>query len=879
MELIKIEHLTFYYPDSEVPAIRDVSLSVAESEFVVLCGTSGCGKSTLLSQLRPVEAYGIRSGAVYLEGKEYIGLSDYDRVTKIGFVTQSVDNQIATDKVWHELAFGLESLGMDTPAIRRKVAEMASFFGIQNWFYKNVEELSGGQKQLLNLASVMVMQPKILILDEPTSQLDPIAATEFLSTLQKINQELGTTILLTEHRLEEVLPMATKVLMLEEGQLLMDGTVEELGMFLKEKKHPFFMAMPSAMQIWGSVTTKEACAITVKEGKEFLKTYVKEHPVRDISADEKSLGTKVGIAIEDGWFRYEKDSSDVVKGVNFQAYEGEIFAILGGNGTGKSTTLKLLAGYYKPYRGSVCFNGKVCLLPQNPQILFRKKTVLEDLQEVLKEEKIEKSEREKQLLEILELCQLEGLEKKHPYDLSGGEQQRLALAKVLLLKPDVLLLDEPTKGLDVEFKIRFAEILSSLCNAGVCVVMVSHDIEFCAKYAHRCALYFDGNIVAEDGVKNFFGKNHFYTTAASRIARDTIEDAITTEEIIEAIGGKPYVPQRKACATSVTWTRKEERHGEEKRPLSWQRKLCAWIFGAVACGIFLYAIKITDLSMIINQSGVTKMGKQQLVLYVVFSICLIGVALSVHKHSDKVIYIPIQKDDKRLSKRTKTAALMIVLLIPFTLFVSVVYIGIQNYYIISVIVLAECILPFVLMFEKRKPQARELVLIACLCGICVAGRTMFFMLPQFKPVMALTILSGVALGGEVGFLVGAMSMLLSNVLFSQGPWTPWQMFAMGIIGFLSGVLYQKGWLRRDKGALCIFGVLCAVLIYGGIMNPAAALIWGSESLNKKMLMSYYLTGFPMDCVHASATGIFLWFLSDGMLEKLERIKTKYNLIS
>lgn len=879
MEIIKIENLTFYYPNNKVAAIEDVSLSIDAGEFVVLCGASGCGKSTLLSQLKPIESYGIRSGCIYLNGQEYDRLSGYDKVTKIGFVTQSAENQIATDKVWHELAFGLESLGVDTQTIRKKVVEMASFFGIQNWFYKNVNELSGGQKQLLNLASVMVMQPQILILDEPTSQLDPIAASEFLSTILKINQELGTTILLAEHRLEEVLPMATKVVMLEKGKLLMEGTVEELGDYLKEKGHVFFRVMPTAMQLWGSIDTEEKCAVTVKEGKALLKAYVERHSVKESVDCEQIIGTNRSICIEDAWFRYEKEKPDVVKGATMQAYEGEILAILGGNGTGKSTTLKLLAGYYRPYQGTVSVKGKVCLLPQNPQILFLEKTVREDLEETLREQNPRKEEYEKQLKEMITLCQLEGLEEKHPYDLSGGEQQRLALAKILLFKPDVLLLDEPTKGMDIQFKARFAEILRCLCAAGVCVVMVSHDIEFCARYAHRCVLFFDGNIVTEDATRNFFRKNYFYTTAANRIARGIIEDAITVEEIIEAIGGKQYVPQKEELTADTIWRRDSEKECVEEHALPLWRKLGAAFFGALSGLIFLYAIKITDLSSIINQTGVTVVGEQQMLLYVAFSVCLIGVALFIHKRSNEQRYVPLQVGNRKLSQRTKTAAVMITMLIPLTLFVSVVYVGVQNYYIISLVVLLECMLPFALMFEKRKPQARELVVIAALCAICVAGRAVFFMLPQFKPVMALTILAGVALGGEVGFLVGAMSMLLSNVLFSQGPWTPWQMFAMGIVGFLAGVLYQKGWLRRAKSSLCIFGVICTVLIYGGLMNPVSALIWGNGALNRNMLMSYYLTGFPMDCVHASATGIFLWFLSEGMLEKLDRIKTKYNLIS
>lgn len=421
---LKIQNLTFSYPEQRRHALEGVTLAVQPGEFLVLCGPSGCGKSTLLRQMKTVLApHGQCTGKVRFEGAPLDGMNPRRQSQAIGFVQQSPENQLVIDKVWHELAFGLESLGYDTPTIRRRVAEMASFFGIQTWFYNNVAELSGGQKQLLNLASIMAMQPRLLILDEPTSQLDPIAASDFLAAIGKINRELGTTVVLTEHRLEEAFPLASRVAVMDKGRLLYTGTPDKVGEAL---------------------------------------------------------------------------------------------------------------------RGAVSTHGPVGVLPQNP-------------------------------------------------------------------------------------------------------------------------------------------------------------------------------------------------------------------------------------------------------------------------------------------------------------------------------------------------QARELVIIAVLCAIGVAGRAAFFMLPQFKPVMALTIIAGVAFGGETGFLVGAMTMLVSNVLYAQGPWTPWQMFCMGIIGFLAGVLFRKGWLRRSRESLCAFGVFAAIVIYGGIMNPASALMWPDE-LNTGVILTYYLCGFPMDCIHAAASALFLWFGAEPMLEKLDRIKVKYGLV-
>ena len=252
-------------------------------------------------------------------------------------------------------------------------------------------------------------------------------------------------------------------------------------------------------------------------------------------------------------------------------------------------------------------------------------------------------------------------------------------------------------------------------------------------------------------------------------------------------------------------------------------------------------------------------------------------ALSIGRKAERPDYLiqtPVEK--RKLKKRTILATLLILLLIPFTLFIGNYYFEGRKYYFISLLILLECMLPFFLIFEGRKPQARELVLIAVLVALNVAGRAAFFMLPEFKPVVAMTILAGVAFGGETGFLVGAMTMLVSNMLFSQGPWTPWQMFAMGIIGWLAGVLYRKGVLRRGRLSLCIFGVICSTIVYGGIMNPASALMW-SNTINWKIILSYYVTGVPVDLVRAIATFFFLWLGAEPMLEKLDRVKTKYGL--
>ena len=874
MEIFTIQDLNFAYPEQEKSAISDFSLSIQSGEFLVLCGPSGCGKSTLLRQLKTVLApHGRRSGEILFDGKKLDELSPCEQAEKIGFVQQSPENQIVTDKVWHELAFGLESLSYDTPTIRRRVAEMASFFGIQTWFYKSVTELSGGQKQLLNLASVMVLQPKVLILDEPTSQLDPIAASDFLATLGKINRELGTTIILTEHRLEEAFGFASRVAVMDGGTLLCTGTPAEVGAELKSSGNAMFLAMPAAMRIWSATDSTLACPISVCDGRNWLLDYAKTHELQSVPEENKDTpDTETVVSAQELWFKYDKDLPDVVKGLSLELHKGEFLALLGGNGTGKTTFMKLIAGLKKAYRGDLSINGSVDMLPQNPQALFVKSTVREDLLEILPKAE-RKSDR---LVQVVSLCKLGELLDRHPYDLSGGEQQRAALAKILLLDPDILLLDEPTKGLDAEFKQTFGQVLGALQASGVAILMVSHDVEFCAKYADRCALFFDGNIVTESEPKIFFSGNSFYTTSANRIARDVLPEAVTPEDVIAACGGAVELEPALPGYQRIPFAPEKASRVVKKLPV-WRKVLVA-ISGVVLLFCIIQAIGVTDLTKLIDANGMTVLAGDQLRRYAVLLGALLVFALSISRKAERPDYLiqtPVEK--RKLKKRTILATLLILLLIPFTLFIGSYYFEGRKYYFISLLILLECMLPFFLIFEDRKPQARELVLIAVLVALNVAGRAAFFMLPEFKPVAAMTILAGVAFGGETGFLVGAMTMLVSNMLFSQGPWTPWQMFAMGIIGWLAGVLYRKGVLCRSRLSLCIFGVICSTIVFGGIMNPASALLW-SDTINWKIVLSYYITGIPVDLVRAVATAFFLWIGAEPMLEKLARIKVKYGLV-
>lgn len=877
MDTFTVRALSFSYPGASQRALDGVELTLRKGDLMVLCGPSGCGKTTLLRQLKSVLApHGEKTGQILFEGRPLDELSQREQAERIGFVGQSPENQLVTDKVWHELAFGLESLGLPTPVIRRRVAEMASFFGIQGWFRRDVAQLSGGQKQLLVLASVMALQPSVLILDEPTSQLDPIAASDFLSTLGRLNRELGVTVLLSEHRLEEALPLAASVTVMDSGKTLCEGEPSRVCEALAELGHPMLSAMPTPARVWGGIGLPPPCPVTVREGRTLLARLAGQRSLSPLPPPEPRPAGPNVLRVKDAWFRYEKDGPDVLRGLELTVGRGEFFALLGGNGTGKSTTLRLLAGFAHPYRGQVERVGRAALLPQEPQALFLKSTLRADLLDALADASLSQEEQKARMDWAVELCRLESLLERHPYDLSGGEKQRAALAKLLLTRPEILLLDEPTRGLDGGFKARLAEILSALSSQGVTIVMVSHDIEFCAQYAHRCALFFDGNVVTQGPPGEFFSGNNFYTTAANRMARDILPQAVTAQDIILACGGhiSPQVPLSPPPPSTTSPV--AEQPSERPKRRSWLRLAGAVLAAGVWIPLLLKLLGVIDLGFL-SRLGLGRLARNQAALSLLFCAALFLFVLCLGRRAGRKLPPPARPPKRPASLWARLGTLCALLLLPVTLFVGVWYLPSKNYYIVALLVLLEAMTPFFLLFEGRRPQARELVLLAVLCAIGVAGRAAFFMLPQFKPVLAFTVIVGVAFGGETGFLVGAVTMLCSNMMFSQGPWTPWQMFAMGLVGLLAGLFARMGLLGRSRLGLCLFGALSALVVYGGIMNPASLLVWSRE-ISWPLIASYYLTGLPMDCVHAAATWLFLWFTAQPLLEKLERVKAKYALV-
>lgn len=545
MDGIRVENLTFHYEGQEKPLLENCSFSIQQGEFAVICGSSGCGKTTLLRLLKnQLELAGKYSGTIqyYKSGVEQQYLS-----SNIGYVMQDVDAQIVTDEVWHELAFGLENMGLPSNVIRLKVAEMAHYFDMESLFHKPTFELSGGQKQLMNLASVLVMEPDILLLDEPTAQLDPVMAEKFMETVRKLNEQLGITVVMVEHDLEHVLPVADRLIVLEEGKIVLEGAPRDV---VSRRSTSFGESLPTPVKLYHGISQNGFCPLSEKEARAYLSRLGKDGivPKECLGNQVDASGKKAQpvIELEELYFRYERQGEDILSAVSLTIKEGEVFSILGGNGSGKTTLLSVLSGQRKAYSGRCRIQGKkitsykgnslyrnnLAYLPQNPAALFVKNTVKEDLLEmgVLLGES--KQEQEKKILTIAEELGIKNELEKHPYDLSGGQRQRAGLAKILLQNPKILLLDEPTKGLDGESKREFTAVLQTLKEKGMTIVLVTHDVEFAAEMSDRCGIFFDHQLIAEGTPREVFSKNRFFTTPASRLMRPYGIDAITTKEVI-----------------------------------------------------------------------------------------------------------------------------------------------------------------------------------------------------------------------------------------------------------------------------------------------------------------------------------------------------------
>lgn len=599
--IIQIRDLTFAYAAGDEPVLSDINIDIGSGEFVIIMGSSGSGKTTLLKMLkRNMIPAGRYSGRVYIYGKEADKLTDRENAAGIGYVSQDPDNQIVTDKVWHELAFGLENLGMDNVTIRKKVAEMSEYFGITGWYDREVSKLSGGQKQILNLASVMVMQPGILLLDEPTANLDPLAAIRFLDVVKRINQELGVTVVMVEHNLEHIYADADRIIAIDKGRVAANSSPKKAAADIITAGSFLIEGLPVASRLYAGYNKKNGNSVvsynnvnidsnnkdnhilsdeiplTVKEGRRWYVNYKKVYG-KDITKDKDKINNFAGKSIindkvikkdvleEDNItgnknkkrigfikknnlenkssrkntdnientvcqlknvsYSYNKKLPYIIDGVDVSFKEGRITAILGGNGAGKSTMLKLIAGIIEPVRGKIISNKRIIMLPQDPKAVFTEVSVEEELAEVLMDKgngiynNMPMEDKREIVEQIIEEFGLNDIRKNNPYDISGGQQEKLAIAKVLLLKPEVLLLDEPTNGLDPYFKKTLGKLLKKINAGGVTIIIVSHDLEFVDSFCDDVIMLFDRKVAAQDSTHKFLRDNMFYTTNYYRIMK------------------------------------------------------------------------------------------------------------------------------------------------------------------------------------------------------------------------------------------------------------------------------------------------------------------------------------------------------------------------
>ena len=609
MALIEFNDFSFAYlnsdgTESESKSLDNINLEIDYGDFVLLCGPSGCGKTTLLTNLKKeLMPAGRRNGEIKFKGVKISELDDISSACDIGYLFQNPDSQIVTDTVIQEIAFPLENIGLPTEEIRNRISEIVAFFGINDILHKNVNELSGGQKQLVNLCSLLVLRPEVLLLDEPMSQLDPIASYEFLSIVRRLNEEFSITVIMSEHKADSIFPFIDKAVFLKDGKI---EFVDNAHNICKEviDDEIFENYLPVVTKIYNSLSLKYSSLsklntpLSIREGRRCLNTIHDDLiKISDDSENSNNLGSgnlhhtnkkyhsqeKSGILdklsfnknkdaliqMRGIYFAYEKGNL-ILKNIDFDLDKGEFVSLIGGNGVGKSTFLQILVGILKPIKGKVKYKKGINLayVHQNPMIHFSKDNVKEEFLESIiesgllinnsddkgigfnketydgllkltNEEFIESDIlnalefdsiefKFKDLIEFFDICDLID---KHPYDCSGGEQQKIVIVKALLQNADVLILDEPTKGLDPMSSKALADILNSLRDNGLTILMTSHDLDFVANNCKRCLMLFDKDIQIDDNPKVIFAENNFYTTFTNRMVKEYIPEIVTFEDV------------------------------------------------------------------------------------------------------------------------------------------------------------------------------------------------------------------------------------------------------------------------------------------------------------------------------------------------------------
>lgn len=860
--MLRFENFGFKYENSENSIFSNVNFEVNEGEVTLLIGKSGCGKSTLIRSIKPYMARkGIVEGTIYYKGKDVKTLSE-EELAHIGYVSQDIENQIVTDKVWHELAFGLENLGMPQKEMRLRCGEMAAYFGIEDWYNRDTDSLSTGQKQLLNLASVMVMKPDLLILDEPASTLDPVAESELLERVFRLNRDFGTTILIVMHELEEVFNRADKIVFInnESDTSVVVNDKRNMARYLIENNNNQVYGLPSASRICSELYKREDVSlsdvpISIADGKRFLNdnfelinSYYENNKYNIDKLNENSFNEVANaIELKHVYYKYNKDSDFVLEDFALTVKEGEVYTIMGGNGCGKSTTLSIISKLINPNDGKVILFGKdikkikdediygklIGFIPQEPRNLFSKDTVLEELLGKVKgfsyddlkadDGLLKKIEDEnKDLYDYITFFEIENVLSLNPFDISGGEMQKVAMIKVLLLNSKIIIMDEPTKGLDAFAKSKMASYIKKLKGMGKTILLVSHDIEFSASVSDRLGFLFNRRIISDAIPTLFFTDNHFYTTVTRRITRDYFKNVILIKDIFgedDNDNNLSICNKKKSQDKNIDKTVENAKHKNTNK---------------------IDSNRIVNFE---NEKLDSHLMFRKLRNYIIVAALVYGIMLGISKtYAD------------------------------------------QRYFLMSVIVLLVSMIGLAVFFEKKKISGKRLVLIAALTALGVVGRVLFYMIPAFKPVGAISIIAGVALDPFSGFLCGSLMAFLSNAFFGQGSWTAFQMFSFGLVGFLAGIIGSL--LRRslNKGksvsrkyivAIAVYGFISIFLIYGFIMNFFTSLTAGKAI--KETLLINIISGIPLDIIHGVSTAVFILILGRPLIRRIYRIKYKYEI--
>lgn len=552
MPLFKVENLTYYYPETEKAALRDINLEIEEGEFILVAGGSGSGKSSLarvLAGLIP-DFYGGRiGGRVFFKGKDIRTMDRRKLAMEVGMVFQDPEKQMVQSYVEAEIAFGLENLGLDPEEMSRRIAEVISFMNLTPIREMFTANLSGGQQQKLALASVLAVQPHVLILDEPTSQLDPVSAEEILNLVKRLNEEMGFTVIMIEQRLERCFHLADRVLFIERGEIICDGKAQEKACEAIKMGLPF---VPPVARFFADLNLSSV-PITVKEGRKLLRSCLKgKKPTskiqlglcrKNVHVEDLREQNSV-VSLKNVWFTYP-GGQEVLKDASLDIREGEFVAILGENGAGKSTLLKHMIGMLKPGRGKVHVLGKdiskngykeirrfTAYLSQNPNDYLFQDTVEDELLFTLKNFALTDIS---VVDEMLEKFHLSRYRKTNPRDLSSGERQRVALASVLVTRPRLIILDEPTRGVDFRLKADLGKFLQKEAEKGSTVIVVTHDVEFAAEFAAKVAMMFSGRIVSDGEKHEVLGKSIFYSPQIGKMCMGICEGILTFAEAKEII--------------------------------------------------------------------------------------------------------------------------------------------------------------------------------------------------------------------------------------------------------------------------------------------------------------------------------------------------------